>query len=341
LESIAKCVKKRHLDIYQRAKKHSDWLIESCESAVDEFLVVNGIDPNTICFAVVGSVGRTEALSASDLDVVPVVRTSLDLELYSPHDKKIREMLRDKLGVKISKGEDLTKPISIEELIESDTIGGSRDTSAALTKRVLLMTESRQAGGKLEITDIRRQLLQAYSDENRTSGRHVLSLCNDIARYYKTLCVEYKAKIDEERKDWCTRNIKLRHSRKMWYFSNIISITLLADMHPQGENGFKEDLLGIFNLSPMERITNSIGAHQPLAVGRLLESYALFLEFMADEKNREALARVEHADRYNMSLDNAFPVMKFNSDLIQYEMMAIVEQLGSERRSRMMSWFLF
>jgi hypothetical protein len=88
--------------------------------------------------------------------------------------------------------------------------------------------------GSLEIEAIRRRILEAYAEE-RTSGRHVLSFCNDIARYYNTLCIEYKAKIDEEGKDWCTRNMKLRHSRKLWYFSNILSIVNVSEAHPLGE----------------------------------------------------------------------------------------------------------
>ena len=162
-----------------------------------------------------------EALEASDFDFVPVTWDDATLKAYVSHDRPLRDELRKGLGVKVSAGQDLTSPVSITSLVEPDCIGGTKDNSGALTKRILILTESRQVAGGFDLGEIRRALLDAYASEDRTSGRHVLSLCNDIARYYKTLCIEYKAKIDDEEKDWCTRNMKLRHSRKFWYFANI------------------------------------------------------------------------------------------------------------------------
>jgi len=172
------------------------------------------------------------------------------------------------------------------------------------------------------------------------SGRHVLSLCNDVSRYYKTLCIEYKAKADEQNKDWCTRNVKLRHSRKVWYFANILAISTLADLHPQGEEAFKQALLDSFDESPIHRLAVAICHKQPLAFGRLIENYVLFLEFMSKQTHRDELAKVQHAKRYDMTIGNPFPMMKYSSDLIHHEMMAILEEMGPAMRARIMTWFL-
>ena len=56
-----------------------------------------------------------------------------------------------------------------------------------------------------------------------------LSLCDDVARSYLTLCIEYKAKVDVYDKDSCTRNIKLRHSRNL-YISLIIPTISIAQL---------------------------------------------------------------------------------------------------------------
>jgi hypothetical protein len=175
--------------------------------------------------------------------------------------------------------------------------------------------------GSLEIEAIRRRILEAYAEE-RTSRRHVLSFCNDIARYYNTVCIEYKAKIDEEGKDWCTRNVKLRHSRKLWYFSNILSIVNVSEAHPLGSDAYVNALLKVFNDSPVERITSALSKLQPIEVGHLLENYATFLQFMSKLENRQGLAVVEHDNRYEMELGNPFPAMKFNSDLMHRNMTA-------------------
>lgn len=339
-ESVRTCVKTRHLDVLARAEDLSEKRLSAASGAIAQFLADNGQSPDEMCFAVTGSVGRREALEASDLDLIPIAADADRLRSYEPLDKSLRTHLKAALGVKVSAGEDLTKACHVGELTEPDSIGGASDGSAPLTKRVLLLTESAQAGGSLTLNGIRSRIIDAYSAQERTSGRHVLSLCNDISRYYKTLCIEYKAKIDEEGKDWCTRNVKLRHSRKLWFFANMVAIATLAEDFPQGDAHFKAALLASFETSPIERLAASLGETQCLPLGRLLESYALFLDFMSKQGNRDALAKVEHEKRYDMTLGNPFPMMKFNSDLIHTEIMGIIEELGISKRSRIMGWFM-
>lgn len=336
---VCNCVKSRHFDILSRAEEKSDALLKQAGGEIDAFLSSAGQTSKGLCFAVIGSVGRMEALEASDLDLIPIAVDEHRLAEYLPFDQNLRAHLMATMHIKVSKGSDLTKATHVAELVDPETIGGAHDSSGALTKRVLLLTESAQAGGDLPINDIREALLDAYSTQ-RTSGRHVLALCNDISRYYKTLCVEYKSKIDEQGLDWCTRNVKLRHSRKIWFFSNMMTVASLADDHPQGEEQFKEALLLAFNMTPIARLAETLGDTQPLALGSLLESYSMFLDFMSNADNRKALSEVEHDKRYEMTLGNPFPMMKFNSDLIHTGIMAIIEDLGISRRSRIMGWFM-
>lgn len=338
--SVRACAKGRHVATLERAEELSRRRLQDTTTYIEEFLKSRGETSDGLCFAVTGSVGRNEALEASDVDIIPIAIDQHRLEQYQPLDADLRTFLKEKLGVKVSEGKDLTKATFIEELTSPDTIGGERDGSAPLTKRVLLLTESAQAGGALSLDDVRGRILDAYRAEERTSGRHTLALCNDISRYYKTLCIEYKSKIDDEGKDWCTRNVKLRHSRKMWFFANMMAIATLAEKHPQGEDLFAEALLKAFAKAPIDRLADSLGETQSLALGRLLDSYAVFLEFMSKEQNRSALSKVEHDERYNMDVGNPFPMMKFNSDLIHNEIMAIIEELGISKRSRIMGWFM-
>jgi hypothetical protein len=131
-------------------------------------------------------------------------------------------------------------------LTAAESIGGDKDASSALTKRILILTEGKQAGGNLPLDEVRRAVMGAYAGADRSRGRHVLSLCNDIARYYRTLCIEYKAKVDDPDKDWCTRNVKLRHSRKFWYFSCLMTFVAVADSNPQGDDQYINGLLDYF-----------------------------------------------------------------------------------------------
>jgi len=81
-------------------------------------------------------------------------------------------------------------------LMDPDTIVGDKDDSSALTKRMLILLEGTQIGGEYSIREIRKKILKAHADSERTRGRHVLSLCNDLARYFQTLCIECEAKAD-------------------------------------------------------------------------------------------------------------------------------------------------
>jgi hypothetical protein len=339
-DDLKRCVPARACAIIARAERHSKAMIAKAKAIIEDFAAAKGVDISKICFVVVGSVGRYEALEASDFDVIPVALTEADLDQYKPSDGDLRAKLAAELGAKVSKGEDLTKATTIAELTEPDCIGGSKDNSGALTKRILILTESGEVTGGIKLDFVREKILEAYANENRTSGRHVLSLCNDIARYYKTLCIEYKAKIDDEDKDWCTRNMKLRHSRKLWYFSNIIAIAKISEDHPLGSDGYVAALLEIFDEPPVERVVRSQCSSQPTETGRLLENYAIFLEFMSKEANRTALAKVEHAKRYDMEPGNQFLAMKLNSDVMHQTILAILHGLSSSMRDKVISWFL-
>ena len=308
---------------------------------ITEFLnTINALDVDDICFVAVGSVGRDEALPASDLDLMPVCASEEVLGRYKPHDRSMREFLRKELQINISAGSDLTEVTSVEALVNPETIGGDKDNRSALTKRLLVLAESRSAGGKLSLNDIREKLLTAYAGNERTRGRHMLSLCNDIGRYYRTLCIEYKAKVDVYEKDWCTRNMKLRHSRKLWYFSTIMSIVALANTHPDGQDAYKAGLLRAFKLPPALRLVNSVSDEHRQLTGKILDRFAWFLEFMSDSARREALSKINHGDRYKIDLNNPFPIMKLNSNALHSAISSLIQEQEPRVRQRIVDWFL-
>ena len=339
-DEISRCIKKQSADLYLRAGQRCDDLVRRAKAIVEDYARQHGIDLRPLCVVVVGSVGRSEALEASDFDITPIAADDATLTAFVPHDQPLREALRQALSMKVSKGEDLTKPMTLGSLTERESIGGPSDNSASLTKRMLILTESRQVAGGLTLKEVRRQILDAYGSQERTSGRHTLSLCNDIARYYRTLCIEYKTKADDTDTDWCSRNLKLRHSRKIWYFANIIAIVKLAEHHPRGQQDYNDELLAIFDQPPVVRLGSALRQSQPIELGRLLESYSVFLEFMSVDSNRRTLAQVAHDTRYQLRVDNPFPAMKFNSDLLHRHIVQIVACLPPTTRQRVFDWFL-
>ena len=339
---IRGALKSKARDVLLEARDTSDALLARAAECIGRWADDQGVAIDNICFVAIGSVGRREALGASDLDLIPIAWSQEALDLYTAHDGALREHLRDELGVKVSKGEELTERCTLESMVDLKTIGGPDDCSKLLTKRILVLTEGRQAGGGFALADVQTAIISAYGDQDRSKGRHVLSLCNDVARYYRLLCVEYKAKAEGEGADWCTRNLKLRHSRKFWYFSCMVPIASLADAHPQGEAEFVRKLRDVFATSPVERLVSiSSLRDQRGELEQLLERYAVFLEFMRETSRRKQLEKIEHSDRYSMEGENPFPMLKANSDLLHVQVMRLIDGLSPTSRRRVYDWFLF
>jgi hypothetical protein len=326
------------LRTFENAFKISEDIIFRTNQTIEKYFKLNNLELEKVCFVAVGSVGRLEALGSSDLDLVPVVMDDFKSK-YRFHDKKLRSEIENVLGLHVSTGNDLTKFTGIKELIDKKKIGGDKDNNSYLTKRILILTEGTQAGGKLQIRVVKEKIIEAYSQSASTRGRHVLTLCNDIARYYRTLCIEYKAKIDVTNKDWCTRNVKLRHSRKVWYFSSLLAMVSRAESNHLDTDNFKKDLLNLFDLPPIVRIFKSVEIYQHPNVGKLLEYYAWFLEFMSFQQNREELKKIKHETRYEGSTNVYYPV-KLNSDLLHIYICNIIHELTPNKRQRIIDWFL-
>jgi len=337
-EQLKRTLGPRAYEVYKRADVFSEQRLQACREVVDAYLKSRHLPIEDICVIAVGSVGRREALEASDLDLVPILR--LPTAGFEEHDAALRDEVRRQLGTKVSNGEQLTKFQTVDELTAVETIGGDEDDSPALTRRTLILTEGSMAGGAYDLGEVRRRVLAAYSDAERSRGRHVLSLCNDVARYYRTLCIEYQAKIDTTGKDWCTRNLKLRHSRKLWYFSTMLALARVSHEGGQSRELHVEKMLEAFERPPHLRLLGALGAEAAYPARAVLECYAWFLEFMAVPANRQSLANVTHEARYAVSPDNPFPAMKINSDLMHREMIRILDSVDRALRDRVLDWFL-
>ncbi len=268
------------------AAEHCKKQRETVASIVDTALNERGFDRNLVGIVVVGSVGRDEALPGGgpDVDLIPVLSDAEACRRFRDGDNSLERVIRarvgEELGIEVSKGEDLTATSALPELSDVSNIGTKTDSSSLLTRRVLLLTEGQLAGGRLEMDAVRKSILAGYSSEERTRGRHVLSFCNDVARYYRTLCVEYKGRVDGEGKAWATRNMKLRHSRKVWYFANMLMMASLR-LAAVEEADVEREFLERVQLPPVRRLIEALPKHLHPACRELVERFLSFLEFMA------------------------------------------------------------
>lgn len=130
-----KCTNARSQRTFDAASEFCANLLGASTRITTELLrAIDEVDIGDICFVAAGSVGRDEALQASDLDLIPVCASDEVLGRYQPHDAFVRGALSEKLRIKVSAGSDLTKAISVDSLADPETIGGDKDDSSALTQ---------------------------------------------------------------------------------------------------------------------------------------------------------------------------------------------------------------
>jgi hypothetical protein len=341
MERIEPFVRASTYALFQRAFAHCQAVLKRSEEYFAQYSEKEGVDASKVCFVVAGSFGRQEALEASDFDLLPIVD---DDALYAhlsdePKNLALRKGLQEALGgLDVSMGRSVTAVAKLADLVDPSKIGGNGDNRDALSRRILVLTESAQAGGTLKLPDVRRRILTAYTQ--RTAGRHPLAFCNDLARYYRTLCIDYKAKVDTATdSDWAEKNVKLRHSRKFWYFATALATASIAEMSHPDKPQFVEGLLSALSLPPVLRLFDAAGIRCRPAAGRLLDQYAWYLDFMSDPERRGELKTVTHKERYSVS-SNPYAVLQWNSKVLHSSIMSVLEQVDRGIYDRTIEWFL-
>jgi hypothetical protein len=183
-------------------------------------------DPATATFAL-GSLGRLEASRESDLDLAFVYDGD---RLDHAQAQAVRAQVITRLSSRLQSDDSphpgggfdipektFDQAIDLRSLTRN--IGGRADTNETLTYRALLLTEGACLSG--DGSAIKQAVFRAYADAQISRGRFLASLGNDLHRYYRTLCMDYRHKVEELDKSWAIRVLKLRHSRKLWHLANL------------------------------------------------------------------------------------------------------------------------
>ena len=148
ISDIEKYLDNRTYDILSRTDKFCSNQIGNTKKIIEKLLSDEGISSNEVCFVAVGSIGRREALNASDLDIIPILKNKSSLDTFRGKDAIIRKTLSTKQKLHVSKGTDLTKCIDITSLSDPETIGGNNDNNSALTRRILILRSEERRVGK-------------------------------------------------------------------------------------------------------------------------------------------------------------------------------------------------
>lgn len=246
----------------------------------------------------VGSFGRMEASPESDLDLYLLFDSDRSAESVIPDEitalkKVIGNYIAQPPGDTGTFGLDVD--VRFKDLLAN--IGGAKDSNELMTRRLLFLLEGGWLYGKERFDQYRLELLGKYVKENDGDDRIPKFLLNDIIRYYRTITTDFEQKVTEDKKPWGIRQVKLRFSRKILYFSGIIAV---AESTQAGEAPKQEQLQRWFDYPGLERLYQA--APNQERVQEVMALYSDFLGVISQPDHRKALEALAREDRANSPL---------------------------------------
>ena len=260
---------------------------------------------------VTGSVGRREATRGSDFDWYLLIDGPSEPEHVVLTQGIQRQLVE--LGIK--------KPATAGPfgamVISHDLvhyIAGSRDSNENLTRRILLLLESRAISNPLLRERVIRNVLARYviSDPpvpSRSKRRMMVPnfLLNDVVRYWRTIASDFASKMWERQwEGWGIRNVKLRFSRKLLFIGGLLdcfAADLLSSSDISQAPTEREYLMLLADLmfqqtrlSPLDKLARVLCRHEPELGSRIFGPYNAFLAALDDEGRRTALEKVGFDD---------------------------------------------
>lgn len=312
------------------ARAYSEARLDEARGCLGEHPAREGAAVSTLAL---GSLGRREASPSSDLDLAFVYDSRKTTRAEAEALRKVHiDALSDRFDIP---QKTFRRAIDLEDLIHN--VGGRRDSNDRLTYRALLLTEGAWLWDARAAASIKRAIFDVYARGEITRGRFLNSLSNDLHRYYRTVCVDYRHKVEEQAKGWAIRSLKLRHSRKLWHLANI-ALQLWA-VDAVEDDGARDDALASrLDWPTLTRLTEAmLHFDAPKACAAAFVTYDRFLAALADPDTRAQLDRIDHAHRHD---SEAYVRLRANARELDRATQALSEALWEHCREHLVRFCL-
>lgn len=272
-----------------------------------------GLDSDDSSIVVFGSLARDEFTSGSDIDwtlLVDGFASPEHLDSALEISRHISEVEKKSPGQEGTFG-----GLSFShDLIH--LIGGSDDTNRNTTQRILLLLESAALDRSEAHERVTRNILLRYVLEDyglvHSAGRFRVPhfLQNDIARYWRTLAVDFAYK-QRKRSDegWALRVTKLQMSRKLTYVSGLLMCFSCEFDRPRpldvgdessapDPHDIVEHLWEYSKKTSLEIVAHTLLLYPQLddVARKLFGAYNEYLELLDDENSRKRLKELARSE---------------------------------------------
>ena len=277
-------------------------LVEALNAEPDSDRLLNPDCSLVLC----GSFARYEMVSGSDCDwtlLIDGVVSNQHAKIARVINRTIEKASKAGKGIK-SPGASGTfgNMCFSHDLVHR--IGGGADSNENLTRRILMLLESRPV--TLSAADSSRDvwnavvnsILERYFEEDAhfsPSGQRKVPrfLLNDLTRYWRTIGVDYAAKyLEQDGKKWAMRNAKLRFSRKLLFAAGMAFCFACQLKPPASREQEMESLFPGWEAAKEDSSAPFIASAVAFARTPPLEFLAAFVDtFVSDADKRRAVSQ--------------------------------------------------
>ncbi|MFO0813873.1 MAG: nucleotidyltransferase domain-containing protein [Gemmatales bacterium] len=285
--------------------------------ALSELVLAEKTESQHVSVVIFGSLARREWTQSSDLDWTLLIDGPVDSR-HATEANRLAHQVKE-AGFKQPGPSALFGKLAISHNLVHE-IGGQEDSNRNLTQRLLLLLESRAVEREEAHRRVLDGVLSRYltNDPRTTAARHIplrvpRFLCNDVVRYWRTMCVDYANKYrDRNGEGWAIRHLKLRLSRKLIFTAGLLlcfscDVQLFPDLKTKFRDLFStgeveqapvkemvDYLRSRCNKGPLESLAEMCLHFGKLNTAKqIFDAYDAFLEILRDQDKRSQLSQLD------------------------------------------------